>query len=516
MADVPLPFFLPCAPRSYARGFRPQSSALVANSFGSLQALLAGGFTDAKEYCQLESFNATCPPHEAIFMKYAQYGRIRRGPCLTRDYYVGCMANVLRDMDLRCSGRAHCLVNIPDPKLFERQPCPKDLVAYLDAEYTCVAGALGSNRICQRNQYLNLSAPEGFLTSLAAHSTGAGSRKCPWIITALPGQRINITLHDFNGVVPTSDSQSRRCILLASVRELGSHKAGKDQPICSVWERERTVYTSQSNQLMVTLQTAFPDDIMGMVSRDGGLFPAFFLKYQDSHYLIRNHHIDSEHNSLKFPNGLWIAVIIGVALGVMLGFCLLVLVYILRKRRRNQKGTGMLREANALLSETKPDVADINKADHVTYACRFHPNDPDGSHTLPPDVGDNCSIPGNIQMTILHNTAGRTALRGGQLYEKPSSPLAKDGSLRGARFSTFKHGASSSRPADTHSLSSNCDYDRTITSIACPHNFVHYGDPSMLRQQHQIQHQQQQQQQQQQQPELHTCVNNNNNDGTNP
>jgi hypothetical protein len=31
-------------------------------------------------------------------------------------------------------------------------------------------------------------------------------------------------------------------------------------------------------------------------------------------------------------SGLWIAVIIGVALGVMLGFCLLVLVYVLRKR----------------------------------------------------------------------------------------------------------------------------------------------------------------------------------------
>jgi hypothetical protein len=160
----------------------------------------------------------------------------------------------------------------------------------------------------------------------------------------------------------------------------------------------------------------------------------------------------------------------------------------------------MLREANALLSETKPDVADINKAEHVTYACRYHPPDTEGSHVLPPDMGDACSIPGNIQMTILHNTASRAALRSGQLYEKPSPPLTKKGTLRAARFSTFKHGAGSSRPPDACSLASQCDYEhgRSITSIACPHNFVHYGDPALLRQQSAPQ-----------QLEPHSCANNN-------
>lgn len=120
----------------------------------------------------------------------------------------------------------------------------------------------------------------------------------------------------------------------------------------------------------------------------------------------------------------------------------------------------------------------------MTYACRFHPNDAE-AHVVPPDVGDGCSIPGNIQMTILHNTPGRSALRAGQIYDKPSPPQL-DSSLRGAHFSTFKRAGS--RPADTHSLASNCDYDRTITSITCPHNFVHYGDPSLLRQHHEASH----------------------------
>jgi hypothetical protein len=88
----------------------------------------------------METFNATCPPHEAILMREALYGRMRLGPCLTRDYFVGCHGDVMRDMDMRCSGRAHCLVTIPDPTLFQRQPCPKDLVGYLDADYSCIRG----------------------------------------------------------------------------------------------------------------------------------------------------------------------------------------------------------------------------------------------------------------------------------------------------------------------------------------------------------------------------------------
>ena len=171
-------------------------------------------------------------------------------------------------------------------------------------------------------------------------------------------------------------------------------------------------------------------------------------------------------------------------------------------RRRKEKGSGMMREANALLSENRPDVADINKSDHVTYACRFHPNEADPPHLVPQEIPgaphENCNVTGNIQMTILHNAAGgRSVGRGGQLYEKPSPPLGKDGGggARVQRFSTFKQQGPLGHP-DTHSLSSNCDYDRTITSITCPHNFVHYGDPNLLRQQH----------------EPHPCNNNNNND----
>lgn len=44
----------------------------------------------------------------------------------------------------KCSGRRDCRVLIPDPELFEAQPCPKDLVAYLDATYNCRTGGFWS------------------------------------------------------------------------------------------------------------------------------------------------------------------------------------------------------------------------------------------------------------------------------------------------------------------------------------------------------------------------------------
>ena len=73
-------------------------------------------------------------------MTSAHYGRMRLGDCLMRDYYVGCSAEVINFMDAKCSGKQRCELDIPDNTLQKMQPCPKDLIAYLEATYTCVKG----------------------------------------------------------------------------------------------------------------------------------------------------------------------------------------------------------------------------------------------------------------------------------------------------------------------------------------------------------------------------------------
>ena len=97
--------------------------------------------TDKHDYCW-ESFNVTCAQDEVIVMSTARYGRMKFGKCLERDYFVGCSADILSYMDRKCSGRRSCAIDIPDTELHKMQPCPKDLLVYLEADYLCVKGGL--------------------------------------------------------------------------------------------------------------------------------------------------------------------------------------------------------------------------------------------------------------------------------------------------------------------------------------------------------------------------------------
>ena len=80
-------------------------------------------------------------------MTSAQYGRMKLGRCLSRDYYVGCSADVMPQLDEKCSGKRTCHLEIPDTDLHNLQPCPKDLLAYLQASYKCIKGRLFTFRI---------------------------------------------------------------------------------------------------------------------------------------------------------------------------------------------------------------------------------------------------------------------------------------------------------------------------------------------------------------------------------
>ena len=96
--------------------------------------------TDIHEYCLWETFNATCGPGGVVLMESAHYGRMRRGRCADTDMYIGCQADVLPQLDGRCSGRPQCTVDVPEPSLHQLQPCPNDMMAYLEASFSCVQG----------------------------------------------------------------------------------------------------------------------------------------------------------------------------------------------------------------------------------------------------------------------------------------------------------------------------------------------------------------------------------------
>lgn len=96
-----------------------------------------------EEYCNEETFKASCGHDQVIVMTAAAYGRMRLGRCVKKDLgYVGCSADVLEVMDHLCSGRYECEFRIPDLDKYRQvdQTCLEELKAYLEASYTCVDG----------------------------------------------------------------------------------------------------------------------------------------------------------------------------------------------------------------------------------------------------------------------------------------------------------------------------------------------------------------------------------------
>jgi len=87
-------------------------------------------------------FNASCSgPDDVIMMQTAFYGRMKFGRCMKEDHgSVGCTADVLSYLDRVCSGRRQCQLMVPDATLHAMHRCPKEVMSYLEATYTCVNG----------------------------------------------------------------------------------------------------------------------------------------------------------------------------------------------------------------------------------------------------------------------------------------------------------------------------------------------------------------------------------------
>lgn len=96
---------------------------------------------ECHEYCQFETFNASCSGEDqVVLMEEARYGRLRLGRCVTHDYgFLGCSSSVLDLLDRTCSGRRWCQFEIPLLRDLVH-PCPKDLTCYLEATFRCVTG----------------------------------------------------------------------------------------------------------------------------------------------------------------------------------------------------------------------------------------------------------------------------------------------------------------------------------------------------------------------------------------
>lgn len=101
-------------------------------------------FSEIQEYCETETFRATCAEDEVIGMTSAKYGRMKLGRCVRKDLgYIGCFTDVLPLADRKCSGRRQCEIRIPDPMFDSTTPCLEELKTYFAASYKCLKGIVG-------------------------------------------------------------------------------------------------------------------------------------------------------------------------------------------------------------------------------------------------------------------------------------------------------------------------------------------------------------------------------------
>jgi len=96
-----------------------------------------------RAFCQWQTLDINCTDTQVILVMSARYGRMKIGHCVAKNYgYVGCSVDVVGHLASLCSGRTSCRFEVPDVKLKQLHPCPKDFASYLEMSYVCIPGTL--------------------------------------------------------------------------------------------------------------------------------------------------------------------------------------------------------------------------------------------------------------------------------------------------------------------------------------------------------------------------------------
>ena len=109
--------------------------------------------------------------------------------------------------------------------------------------------AVGSR--CNANQANTLPKDNGQISSVTTDTKGCGTSRSPWIISANPGQTIQLDLIDF-----AANSQTSNLVSCRSVYGFILERAlGINHTICGGRHRKGALYTSKTNSIEVQIQT---------------------------------------------------------------------------------------------------------------------------------------------------------------------------------------------------------------------------------------------------------------------
>lgn len=106
----------------------------------------------------------------------------------------------------------------------------------------------------------------GYISSAITDKYRSGSPSCPWLIRALPGQKINVSVHSFLTHVPSEEDQEggqsnpkHVCYEIASV-----HEPGTDQNLLACARGPSSnVFISTGNELEIRIPGRNTDALAG-------------------------------------------------------------------------------------------------------------------------------------------------------------------------------------------------------------------------------------------------------------
>lgn len=105
-----------------------------------------------------------------------------------------------------------------------------------------------------------LRHPSGILSSHVTEVTGCGVADLPWVIEVGLGQRINVTLYDFEFGVALPGSEEDRsgyaksCRVYAIIRDTGE-RPGQTRTVCGGMERAVNAFVSSSQKIEIRILT---------------------------------------------------------------------------------------------------------------------------------------------------------------------------------------------------------------------------------------------------------------------
>ena len=104
---------------------------------------------------------------------------------------------------------------------------------------------------CNHRRPTEISSNSGYLSSHVADTKGCGSSGSPWIISANPGQTIQLDLIDF-----AANSQTSNLVSCRSAYGFILERAlGINHTICGARHREGALYTSKTNSIEIHLMS---------------------------------------------------------------------------------------------------------------------------------------------------------------------------------------------------------------------------------------------------------------------